>query len=433
MKKYEFVSEKLKQDILEGHLKRGETLPSIRQSTLLFGVSKTTIEHAYDRLILDGYIKSLPQKGYVVDILPQHLKHHQVQTATNQKEDSWIRYDFRLNSVSLEAFDLKIWKRYMKEVFQDSKAMATYGDAQGEKRLRLALSEYAYHHRGVLTTEKSILVGSSFQTLLYQFCSLCPKTSTIGMEKHVDSQVLYVFRSFGFSCVQFDSETLIKDLDSSSIDIFYINSSCFGSDFRYLDRKTRDALIDVSHRNHFLILEDDYNGELNYRSKPRHSLQGASPYDNVIYFGSFSRLLLPSLRLSYMVLNQEYLQRYLDHKDKFGPTSSKFEQLALARYMEDGHMDKHLRKLKKEYAMKDQITRTILEDYFPNLIFKEVYFCYCIDLPHIDPNQLMEASFQQGIALDPMVDHTLSLSFAYMGQNELIEGLRLLVKILKRC
>ena len=134
-----------------------------------------------------------------------------------------------------------------------------------------------------------------------------------------------------------------------------------------------------------------------------------------------------------MVLNRAYLQRYLANKEKFGPTSSKFEQLALARYMEDGHMEKHLRKLKKEYAFKEQITRHILEENFSNLIFKEVYFCYGIDLPHIDPNQLMEASFQQGIALDPMVDHTLSLSFAYMGQNELIEGLRLLVKILKRC
>ena len=73
MKKYEFVYEKLKQDILAGYLKRGEVLPSIRQSTELFGVSKTTIEHAYDRLILDGYIKSLPQKGYVVDINPHRL------------------------------------------------------------------------------------------------------------------------------------------------------------------------------------------------------------------------------------------------------------------------------------------------------------------------------------------------------------------------
>lgn len=432
MKKYEFVYEKLKQDILAGYLKRGEVLPSIRQSTELFGVSKTTIEHAYDRLILDGYIKSLPQKGYVVDINPHRLAHYQMQPASNENQDMRIKYDFRLNSVSLEAFNLKIWKRYMKDVFQDTKAMATYGDAQGEKRLRFALSDYAYHQRGVLSSEENILVGSSFQTLLYQFCSLCPKSLTIGMEEHVDSQVLYVFRSFGFKCVLFNSYSLIEDLETIEVDLLYINSSCFGPDFRYLDRETRDALIDISYRRKFLILEDDYNGELNYRSKPRHSLQGASPYDNVIYFGSFSRLLLPSLRLSYMVLNRAYLQRYLANKEKFGPTSSKFEQLALARYMEDGHMEKHLRKLKKEYAFKEQITRCILEKNFSNLIFKEVYFCYCIQIPHIDPNALMKTCCRQEIALDPVENQTLSLSFASLEQNDLIEGLGLLVKILKR-
>lgn len=434
MKRYDKVYEKFKEDITQGYLKYGDLLPSIRQSVARFGYSKTTIEHAYDRLLMDGYITSLPQKGFVVDIQPDQIQRHQSILQTFQEPvTKMYPYDFRQHAVSQDSFDVQIWKRYMKEVFQDGQLISTYGQEQGEKALRIALARYAYQHRGVLTTPEQILVGSNFQTLLFLFCSLLKRPTVIGMEEGVSKQVLRVFHSYGFECILLSKKTYFEELKESSIDVLYINSACFGGQYRPLDALSRDQIIALAHEKDFLILEDDYNGELTYRSKDRHALQGFESQGKVIYCSSFSRLLIPSLRLSYMVLNEDFLQRYQEAKEEFGPTASKFEQLALAKYIENGCMEKHVRRLKREYALKEKLARSLLQPHFDGLILKEAYFSYAFTVAIQDLDTFYKRCEKQGIGIDHIEKNQLSISFAYPNQKALKEGLCLLVKIIKEC
>ena len=147
-------------------------------------------------------------------------------------------------------------------------------------------------------------------------------------------------------------ERYIEELSLLDIDILYINTACFGQDFAPLSNSMRDTILQLSYDKNFLILEDDYNGELTYHSKPRQALQSASVMDNVIYFSSFSRLLLPSLRLSYMILNTKYQHAYQQFKDSFGPTASKLETAGTGKIYRQWIFGKTCAQVKKRICEK---------------------------------------------------------------------------------
>ena len=101
-----------------------------------------------------------------------------------------------------------------------------------------------------------------------------------------------------------------------------------------------------------LIIEDDYNSEFRYYNRPTPSLQGLSGGRGVVYLGTFSRLLLPSIRMSYMVLPPDLLKRYQERGRFYNQTASKAEQIALCQFIRDGHLESQIRKSKKLYAAK---------------------------------------------------------------------------------
>ena len=117
-------------------------------------------------------------------------------------------------------------------------------------------------------------------------------------------------------------------------------------------------------QNGSYILEDDYNGEFRYFTHPISSLQGMSGGQNVIYCGSFSRILLPSLRISYLVLPQSLLPAYSRVKNVYNQTSSSIEQFALAEFIASGNLRRHIKKMRRRYAVKNTLLRSALAKIF---------------------------------------------------------------------
>ena len=160
---YVQIYDKLRSDIVSGYLVKGDQLPSIRKCEVLMKVSKTSIERAYEKLQEEGYIISLPQKGFFVDVEPENIRLRKAVTAQESKlYDEKIRYDFRSQTMDVSSFDLALWKKYLKEVLDGRYEIATYGEAQGEARLRVALQKYAYTVRGVLCTSDQLLIGHCY-------------------------------------------------------------------------------------------------------------------------------------------------------------------------------------------------------------------------------------------------------------------------------
>lgn len=438
MKKYEYIYNKYRQDIIQGFLKNNQQLPSIRESCQIFKASQTTVEHAYDKLVIEGYISSKPQIGYFVSINETRIKlHKQYDTYKSLHHSIKYTYDFRSQTISQDSFEISTWKRYLKDVLENKREMTTYGDSQGELVLREALCQYTYKTRGVLAHPERILIGSNYQSLLFILAGLIPKDSVIGMEYQEVSQAKRVFESYGFQVVEIqsvDDGIDINDLKNHSLDFLYINSACLGLKRKPISQSLRDQLLQYTSLHHITIIEDDYNGELTYVSKDHYAMQGMSKNDHVIYCGSFSRLLLPSLRISYLVFNQKYCDIYKEHKNEYGPTASKLEQLAFSKYIIDGYLTKHVKKLKKEYKEKNKVMFKALNKNFSYPFYlDEAYLCYYMALPAINEKMFMELCQNHNIAVNPIKNQQLSLSFASIPVFQIEEAIKTMKEIIDQC
>lgn len=114
-----------------------------------------------------------------------------------------------------------------------------------------------------------------------------------------------------------------------------------------------------------IIIEDDYDSELRYQGKPVPALQGLQPEGNIVYLGTFSKVLSPALRVSYMVLPQQLLGRYRPYRERFANSVSLLEQHILTQFMAQGYWERHLRKMRTLYRRKQAVLLAALEDYFP--------------------------------------------------------------------
>ncbi|MEG0506418.1 MAG: PLP-dependent aminotransferase family protein [Longicatena sp.] len=430
---YMQIYKKIQHDILSNYLKKGDQLPSIRKATTLMKVSKTSIERAYEQLAEEGFIISIPQKGYFVDVdLEQVALRNQMKKRSIPTKTDLIRYDFRSQSMDSDSFDMKLWKKYLKEVLDEPMQISTYGDAQGEVILRNALQNYAYSIRGVLCTSEQILIGSSFQSLLYILCGLLPQDCIIGMEETGFIPAETVFFDYGLQVRKLPTHEegiLLKDLQASDVQVLYINSVSQGCNHQPITKKTRQAYIQWAVKTNALIIEDDHNGELRYQSKLTPAMQGFDMGEHIVYIGSFSKLLLPSLRISYMVFTKALQERYLARKNTYSPTSSKIEQLALAHYITDGHLERHVKRLRKRYEQKSHQMLCLLQVYFPDttLILEEAALQIIVRFHEtIDIDAFIEKAKQQYLMIQKNNMNELVLSFAAIKEDEMRDALQVL-------
>ena len=426
MKKYEVIYNTYRESILSGILKYGDRVDSIRECVKKMNVSKTTVEAAYNKLVLDGFISSKEKVGYVVSMNSERvLLHHEILDYSSSHKEKVYDYDFRIQSVSVDSFETSIWKRYMKDVLNDKKLMSSYGLAQGEYGLRQALCKYVYQNRNILCFPEQMVIGSNYQSLLYIFCGMLDKQKVIGLSTLVDEQAKQVFLSYGFHVEYLDPDHFIEDIQRLNIDVVYVNTTCFTVDRQSMCEKVRRKLVELSN---ILILEDDYNGELVYASKIKTSLCSMS--SNVIYFSSFSRLLLPSLRIGYMILNEEYTKKY--SASFFGPTASKLEQVAFSQYIVDGYLQKHLRKLVREYKEKHLYLKKVLDTYLGcSYILDETYMAYWIQLD-VDMDRL-KALCESNLMGVSYSSSGIGLSFASMDKELMKDGVIRLAELVKEC
>ena len=426
MKKYQVIYDLYKESILSGILKYGDRVDSIRECVKKMNVSKTTVENAYNKLVLDGFISSQEKVGYVVSMNPERiLLHQEILDYSSSHKEKEYDYDFRIQSVSIDSFETSIWKRYIKDVLNDKKLMSSYGLAQGEYGLRQALCKYVYQNRNILCFPEQMVIGSNYQSLLYIFCGMLDKQKVIGLSTLVDEQAKQVFLSYGFSVKYLDPDHFIEDIQDKCVDVVYVNTTCFSKNRQSMSEKLRKELVGLSH---ILILEDDYNGELVYASKIKTSLCSMS--NHVIYFSSFSRLLLPSLRIGYMILNEEYTKKYC--ASFFGPTASKLEQVAFSQYIVDGYLQKHLRKLVREYKEKHLYLKKLIDTHIGcSYILDETYMAYWLNLD-VDVSRFRDLCESNGVAIS-ILNGRIGLSFASMSKELMLDGVIRLAEIWKEC
>lgn len=352
MKKYIEIYNYYKNLILTNQLKAGDKLPSVRAATQLLPVSKTTIQNAYFELQADGYVIASPKSGYYVT-----EQKNIVQKATaHTEENSKILYDLKSGDADEESFDVKLWQRYIKSALRQEERLLSYGDVQGEADLREVLSDYIRAKRNVSASADRIVVGAGVQSLLYILCSLIKNKGTVSFPDKSFVQGMNLFADYGF-----EVKTRNKDAD-----IIYVSPSHMTSYGNVMPIKRRLELVEYSKERGSLVIEDDFDSDFLYQTKPIPSLFALSNAQNIIYMGSFSNVLIPGIRISFMVLTEELANEFQKCKSKFSQTASKTEQIALCQYIRDGHINSQARKVRRLYTAKakyfcDELQRVLTD------------------------------------------------------------------------
>ena len=340
--------------ISSGSLKSGSKLPSIRRCASERMISRTTVEAAYLQLAAEGYIISRAGSGfYVSDLNYTDIQIPSLLNYTKSKVKEEPLYDFVSSTVDHKSFNFDLWSRYIKSALRSGDRLLSYGDAQGEYDLRVAITRYVAERRGVICTPEQIVVGAGVQSLLHILCTLTGVRSPVFFTGGEFTQGRAIFQDRGFET--FTCGPLTNDLsefEKAKAKIIYTfpsNSTPWGD---VMPIQTRLSLLSFAKAQDCLIIEDDYDSEFRYYSRPVPSLQGLDGGNKVVYMGTFSRLLLPSLRISFMVLPIELMDAYSKCGEDYNQTASKTEQIALCQFIRDGHLEKQIRKVRKLYMDK---------------------------------------------------------------------------------
>jgi len=360
---YSQLYQYIKKEILSGNLSAQTKLPSIRALSSHLHISRNTVDLAYQQLIAEGYVQSRPRSGlYVTDLeletLPSPHTSYNNWSIANTQDSPAIRYDFRYGNIDTEHFPFATWRKLSNQsLHQNELKMFAYGDPLGEPELRIEIAKYLYSSRGVHCSPDQILIGAGIQYLIDVLCRLIGDDSnSIAMEDPGYDGVRTIFRHHGLHIhpIPLEEDGLnIQELYASKARIVYITPS---HQFPYgmvMPLAKRMQLLKWAADQDGLIIEDDYDSEFRYVGKPIPSLQGLDTNHRTIYLGTFSKCLLPSLRIAYLVLPQTLLEL---HQKKgyrlYDQTVSWFHQRTLELFMSNGHWEAHIRKMRNVYRQK---------------------------------------------------------------------------------
>lgn len=351
MKKYLQIYNDIIDKINTGELKSGSKIPSVRAASKLYQVSITTVQNAYFELCADGYIISIDKSGYFVT----QRNNFQYESQKSQQGDS-IRYDLTSGRADKDCFDISLWQRYIKSALRQTDRLLSYSQPKGEEDLRQAISDYIFKKRNIIASPDRIIIGAGVSPLLQILCSLLDKGKSVSFPDKSFNQGIGIFSDYGF-----DVHTRDKDAD-----IIYVSPSHMTRWGNVMPIKRRIELIEYSRKRGSLVIEDDYENEFQYNTTPTPSLYALGK-GNIVYIGSFSAMLIPAIRISFIVLTKELADKFNDNEYRFAQTASLTEQIALCNYIRDGHIYSQTRRTRRLYTAKTKLFYNMLRTEMPKV------------------------------------------------------------------
>lgn len=362
------LCEALKQDIIDNYKIDGK-LPSIRKIMSMYNLSKNTVETAYSQLVAEGYIDSIPKSGYVV--VENNFTNFLDTFKDETKEESEdILYDFFPARLQKESFPLKTWKRLSSKVIDETLDLGKYPNRQGELDLRVQIAKYLNNSRAVKCRAEQVIIGNGFINSISLLALVLNKNyDTLAIEEpgyHVARKV-YENHNYKIERIEVNKNGIdVEKLEKSKAKLVYLTPSHQYPTGVAIPISNRLKLLNWANKNDGIIIEDDYDSELNYVNRPIPSLQGLDTNNSVVYIGTFSKALSPALRVSYMVLPKNILTLYKEKFSYYDCGVSLLTQKTLHSFIKEGYWDKHLRKIRTQNKKKHNLLKSLLESKLNN-------------------------------------------------------------------
>ncbi|MBC8535692.1 PLP-dependent aminotransferase family protein [Feifania hominis] len=346
-------------EIRRGNLAEGEKLPSKRELSAHLGVSLNTIETAYEMLSVEGYVEPKPKSGFYVrrvDRLPETGEAPSGAVWQKREPERTYRYSLATNRVDTSAFPYATWAKLVKEIVYHNEELLNHGDRRGDEPLRAAIAKYLHEYRGVRCTPDQVVVGAGMEYLLGLVCGLFGERPVFAFENPCYDKFCRVIENSGGICrfADVDREGMSpRSLAQTGASVAYLTPSHqFPLGVTMPIGRRMELLAWANSALQRYLIEDDYDSEFRYGSRPIPAMQGLDHSGRVLYISTFSRSLAPSMRIAYMVLPPELLRRYEQRYRPYSATVSRFEQHTLCRFMEDGHLGRHLGRMRNRYRVR---------------------------------------------------------------------------------
>ena len=413
---YEYLYRCIRHDIAHGKVKPGQKLPSKRTLAKQLGVSLITIEAAYDQLVAEGYIRSRERCGYYAcDLAPaakieeqgnvrfrtatetranrrreghasnpngpqpisQNEEHLERRTgyrpsdadftpplnslaphAQNTPSDAPLLADFTHSTLATTMLPYSAWAKAVRRTLSDESAasLAEAASAAGSPELRSAIADHLRQYRGMNVSPDQVVIGAGSQTLYQLLVQLLGRTRRYAVEdpgyplltrmyEQQDAQVAHI----GLD----DSGIDIDALEASDASVAHIMPSHQFPTGIVTTAARRRELLNWAREGDRYLIEDDYDSEFRMAGRPIPSLFGIDAAERVLYLNSFAKSLGAAFRMAYLVLPPQLAQRFREQLGFYANTVSPLDQLALARFIKQGHYDRHVNRL-RTHARKTQ-------------------------------------------------------------------------------
>jgi GntR family transcriptional regulator/MocR family aminotransferase len=386
----------LREAVLSGVLAPGTRLSSTRAMAEELGVSRNTVMAAFSQLLAEGYLQGKVGSGtYVTRTLPDAVLRarpdaQKPRTPSGRRRGVSGRGSkivaarvsvprtgppraFRVGIPAVDEFPLELWSRLVARRWRDATPdLMGYGDPAGYRPLREAITKHLGVSRGVrCSTEQVVIISGSQQGLDLVSRVLLDPGDAVWVE---DPGYMGARGSFAGA----GAEVVSVPVDAEGLDVaagiarakraalVYVTPSHQFPLGVTMSLSRRLALLEWARESGAWVLEDDYDSEYRYAGRPLAALQGLDADARVIYMGTFSKVMLPSLRLGYLVLPPDLVEPFVRARAVADRHSPSVDQAALADFMAEGHFDRHIRRMRMLYADRqaaliDAVTRRLGE------------------------------------------------------------------------
>ncbi len=361
--------------ILTGTMKQGEKLPSSRDLGRQLNIARNVVIESYEQLAAEGYVYTkngsgtYVSKGAFFEKAPimKALPGTDIKEA-RQEGDTIC---FRTGIPDLSAIPVKLWGKLYKEItLSVPPALMDYQNSYGDYSLRYQLANYLRRTRGVMALPDNILITNGAAQAFSLLCQMAGNDEYALVENPLSYGILHTLKSNGVKL-----HTIPVDefgMNTSALPaipprlIFTTPSHQFPTGV-VLPISRRIEMIQYARKYNAYIVEDDYDSEFRFDGSPIQSMQSLDP-SRVIYVGTFSKTLMPSLRMGYLVLPDILLTRMEMAKYVADLHSPVLEQLTMAKFIEEGYLDLHIKKMRGNYLKRRNYLTKCLEQTFKDKV-----------------------------------------------------------------
>ena len=414
---YEQLYALLADEIRTGARAPGTPLPGRRTMAQQLGVSVNTVDAAYQMLEAEGLAEPQPRRGFFVQetggmLHARPAPRPRAPAGAAPAAPDRPLFDLSTGSIDTALFPARSWGRIQKKLLYEDPSLLERGEAQGDAALRARIADYLGSYRGVVCTPEQIVVGAGVEYLLGCLAHLFAG-GRAAVENPGYARARAVLQNNGIPCTPLDIDEagLPADaLERSGANLCYLTPSHhFPTGVTMPAHRRAQLLAWAAARPGRCILEDDYDSEFRFDTRPLPSLQGmAGPEGPVVYLTTFSKSLAPGIRMACMVLPQPLLTMYRQDFAMYANTVSRIEQQTLCEFMAAGTFTRHLARMRLAYKRRMEQFAAALRAQLPGVRLGQVHsgLHFLLTLPGAGGERAMvQAAAREGVRLRGLSDY----------------------------